>query len=453
MNKNGFNKKSNYDQIISIFDSNIPRRINFNSFINNVSPLILCKENNPISTFNPYDTEIDNNYNNGNKKFSNKKEIEKSSNYNDNFNHLLFYESNINPDEKIQEEIQNSNLFIKKLNNYINISSDEEYHVHKNKNNIERNFISPKLNIRKNNEYTKLTQYSTKIKNNKDVYFTDLKRDLNNIKIKSTNYSSNISYDYNDRKDKKENVLKNIYENTYIEKKNKKNITENKKMKKIPILRSTIELGKTLKTIDEYMEFKKGKSKHKHSHSKKKETNFPKNNSSIKSKVVESNKKEKNKSKNKEKRNKLKNKTNKKNEILNEEKQIKKKGSNENKNEDKKEENEEIKEQKENESSQSEDKNDNVIYIDDDIAQNNTQNKNSKSIPKVKTNKRFFFRSFLCCFGCNNLDINEDDNKCKNNTPNEVNKISDININKDTNINKLNDKNSKNKSNKLKKKK
>ena len=55
------NKNSNDEKIISIFDSNIPRKINFSSFINHVSPLNLDKEIRQISKFNPYDTEIDNN--------------------------------------------------------------------------------------------------------------------------------------------------------------------------------------------------------------------------------------------------------------------------------------------------------------------------------------------------------------------------------------------------------
>ena len=423
---------------------------------------------------------IINNYFNRNYK---KKEVEKTINYNDNMNHILFYESNNSPDYKIEEELKNSNLFIKKLNNYINISSDEEYHAHKNKkknieqyfispklnisknneytkknqysknnNIIEQHFISPKLNIRKNNEYTKMTQYSTNSQNDKDLYFTDLQKELKNIKIKSTNYSSNISYDYKDKKVKNENILNNIYENTYIEKKNKKIPTENKKMKKIPILRSTIQLSKTLKTIDEYMELKKSKSKHKHLRSKKRETIHLKNtNSSLKSKGNETNKKEKSKTKNKEKRNKAKNKNDNKNEILNEEIKLKKKYSNDNKSEDEK----DIKnEKKEKEKKQSEDINNKVICLEDDnISKTNTQNKNSKSIPKVKSNKNFFFRSFLCCFGCDNFDDKEDENKFKIESPNKNNKINNKITNTDSNVNKLSTKKSRNKSNKIKRKK
>ena len=447
------NKNSNDEKIISIFDSNIPRKINFSSFINHVSPLNLDKEIRQISKFNPYDTEIDNNYNNNFNRNYKKKEVEKTINYNDNMNHILFYESNNSPDYKIEEELKNSNLFIKKLNNYINISSDEEYHAHKNKKkNIEQYFISPKLNIRKNNEYTKMTQYSTNSQNDKDLYFTDLQKELKNIKIKSTNYSSNISYDYKDKKVKNENILNNIYENTYIEKKNKKIPTENKKMKKIPILRSTIQLSKTLKTIDEYMELKKSKSKHKHLRSKKRETIHLKNtNSSLKSKGNETNKKEKSKSKNKEKRNKAKNKNDNKNEILNEEIKLKKKYSNDNKSEDEK----DIKnEKKEKEKKQSEDINNKVICLEDDnISKTNTQNKNSKSIPKVKSNKNFFFRSFLCCFGCDNFDDKEDENKFKIESPNKNNKINNKITNTDSNVNKLSTKKSRNKSNKIKRKK
>ena len=186
----------------------------------------------------------------------------------------------------------------------------------------------------------KLTQYSTNNNNKKDISYTDLKNGLTNMKVKSTNFSSNISYDsydkneninintnlysnFHSKKDKdKHNLHKvtfinlnpnnkikksKLYDNTLIDNKIKSNTNVENRKHKIPKLKSTILLSKTLKTIDEYMELKKNK---KYSHSKKKEKRH--NMSNIKVNINQSNKKEKNKSKNKEK-NKLLKKVNKNN--------------------------------------------------------------------------------------------------------------------------------------------
>ena len=58
------------DKLITIFNSNIPKKKYFNSLINNTTPIILnsnfCadiqNEINQISKFNPYDSEINYNY-------------------------------------------------------------------------------------------------------------------------------------------------------------------------------------------------------------------------------------------------------------------------------------------------------------------------------------------------------------------------------------------------------
>ncbi len=66
--KNEIKNNLHMDQILSIFNSNIPRKINFNSFINNNNPNNFnnnyCDNKNneikEISYFNPYDSEKDN---------------------------------------------------------------------------------------------------------------------------------------------------------------------------------------------------------------------------------------------------------------------------------------------------------------------------------------------------------------------------------------------------------
>ena len=216
------------EKIMSIFDSDIPRRINFNSFVNNTSGNTFNNKyyndkpkENPISKFNPYDTEIDKK-----SKFRNPKENRKISIDNDNKNIIFF---GFNSGEKNED----AKFLIKNINNYINISSDEDYNANNNINNniykdinkdinndinndinddiFNQNYITPKLNIKNNNEYSKLSQYSiNNIK--KDSCCTDLKNGFNNIRIKSTNFSSNLSYD---------SYYKN--EKTYINGKKEKN--------------------------------------------------------------------------------------------------------------------------------------------------------------------------------------------------------------------------------------
>lgn len=452
------------EKIMSIFDSDIPRRINFNSFINNTSGNTFNKKyyndkpkENPISKFNPYDSEIDKK-----SKFRKQNEIRKINIDNDNKNIIFF---GFNSGEKNED----AKLLIKNINNYINISSDEDYNINNKNSEINRdinndinrdinseinkdinndifnqNYITPKLFVRNNNEYSKLSQYSINNKK-KDSCCTDLKNGFNNIRIKSTNFSSNLSYDscdkntntyFNGKKEKnpfhKVNFIninrnnknkKKISKNeTLIDNRKKKDIIEHNRPKKIPMLKSTIQLSKTLKTIDEYMELKKKKSKPK-THSKRKGKNNDKKDNLANNN--ESNKKDKSRTKNKTNNKDSKKKIiNYKTEILNNDNQTNK-NNNDKKinNNDKNINNEEKKE----------------------ISDNKEAIKISKSIPKIKTHKNIF-RSFLCCFECLSLE-NEDNNNFNKNQTNNNNIVN-------TDINdKLNDKKIKSKSKNKKKKK
>ena len=455
------NKKSylNDEQLFSIFSENIPRKILYNSFINNNNPIKLnsnyCNNikndiNQPISIFNPYDTEIDSKYNDD---FKRKKLEFEEPNKNEKNDINLDNNNNIYNDYNDYGKNDNENLFIKKLNNYINISSDEGSNL--NQKNEKKNYVSPELKLIKNNNFAKISLYSINKNKDKEIYFTDLKKGLDAIKIKSTNYSSNMSYDNKDSKiknnNKKEistlnkisifNINKNnknnkklkrikFHENTIINDKKKENKTDhNKKERKIPMLRSTIQYTKSLKTIDEYMEINRNKSKTKNSQSKKKENNQKKYNNllNIKNTLNKSNKKEKNKPKSKENRKSQKKKNIHINtDIINENNKTLKDNCKEQidkKNTDKKNTNK---------------------------TNNNNKKSLSKSIKKNKSNPKItinkcFFRSFLCCFGYDNFD-NDIKSNC-NKTP--VNKV----INTDIDNKKLNDKKGKNNSNKKKKSK
>lgn len=445
------------EQIFSIFNDNLPRKIVYNSFINNNTPIRLNEQfgncynqidndKNQVSIFNPYDNEIEHKFNNVfngnniltyNKAY--KKNNEKGDEILDNNNNWKDY---IFPEEN-EENKDNEDLFIQKVNNYINISSDNE-------NNLDKNceekiqYISPKLHCINNNKFKKIAQYSINNPNDKDLFFTDLKKGLNNMKIKSTNFSSNVSYENKDPKNnnKKEisalpkinffNINKNnkkikrikFQDNTII----KENKTDHNKkdIKKIPKLRSTIQYSKTLKTIDEYMELKRKYPKSKNSPSKKRENNHHKthilhNLSSIKSK---SNKKERIKiSKLKDNK-----KSQKKNINININKDIFNKDD------------ETVKANNKDLSDKNKGKN-----INDEIKKGNTKIiKKNKSNPKITMNK-CFFRSFLCCFGIDNCEEVINTKKVKS-PKHKVN-------NTDINNNKLNDKKGKNKSGKKKKNK
>lgn len=411
MSKNGEeNNKSLNAKIVSVFESDIPRKITFKSLISNNSENSMSFSNQlyndnqkskiQISKFNPYDTEID------------KKSKFKQSNINErpgtdiDTTNIVFF--GFKSGEKSEARNEENNVFISKLNSYINISSDEDNNLNiiKNKktkiNQINpQNYISPKLNIKTNNEYIKLTKYSTN--NDKEVNFTDLKNVLKDMKIKTTNFSTNISYDTCGKKDntdikgkkitipkkvsfvgvKKSNLKKNIIikDNTSIYSKNKKNIIDQNKLASNKFgLISAIKLSKALKALDENFEFSKKKSSIHYFHSKKKKIsrNKKRNLTTIKRNFNPFRNKEKNKSQNKEKNKETK-------------KIINKNFNNIN--------------------------NDKIGYSKNKDKKNKISKKEkmniSKSNPKNNANKSLF-HSFLCCFKCANIE--DEDNNSDNKT-------------------------------------
>ena len=441
------------DKLITIFNSNIPKKKYFNSLINNTTPIILnsnfCadiqNEINQISKFNPYDSEINYNYK-GNKNYynynynENKKMKKKKSNKGIKKrpkklkNITVDYGKKYN--DKFDDEKLNQKLFIQKINSYINNSSDDEDDI--NDKDLTYNFFSPKLKqrINNNNNMTKISQYSIKNNNKNDKYFTDFKKGLSNIRIKSTNFSSNISYDNNNNEYKKRKTDDispfNTFNNTSINKRNRsqkklnrkkintlikrkdvENKTDQKQGKKTPMLRSTVVLSKKLRSIDEFTGIKRNKSKPKHSRFKKRKESYERNDNplKIKNNINSPYKKENHKFKSNISSKELK-KINKKNYFLEEE-------------------------------------NENISKNVD-----NKDNKKIDSIPKIKKNKRNFLYSFFCCLG---FDENEIEDKDKLNKSND-NKIIFINSdnnsnNNNTKNNKLNNKKVKSKSSKKKKRK
>ena len=463
MNKNGIKRDSQMDQINSIFNSNIPRKINFNSFINNNPTNFnnnyyddFQKETGEISKFNPYDYENDNNY------FDDYYEYRKRSktnvnnennkeNFNLDNNYYHYYDYS---EEDIHGNHDKSDLFIKKISNYINdINEDDLNNIIIKNYEFKNHFSSPKLKRGKYNE-THISQCSIKKQKKKQVCFTDLKDEPNNIKIRSTNYTSNLSFDNNNNNfDKQEldiyninpineNIINDNKKNTKIKKKNKKidnatfviknhknkrnvhsnlinyrnkdSIMDKKHKKNIPIVRSTIQCSKTLKTIDEYMELKRNKSKSKNSHIKKG------NNSHEKRKIISNIKVNNNELKPKEK-----NKS--KNRLIS----INKKDDN----------NDDTQAKKINKNNNNEDKK--II---------SKKKEKIKSIPKVKSSQSFF-KSFLCCFGYNNCINNNDNNDDNDNDKIIKSKTHKIKTIKTDINNNINDKKPKNKSFKKKKKK
>lgn len=416
MYKNGDeNNKQLNEKIVSLFESDIPRKITFKSLISNNSENSMSlsnqlyndnqKEKIRISKFNPYDNEND------------KKSEFRQSNINerlgtdiDNTNIIFF---DFKSGEKSELKNEENNLFINKIKSYINISSDEDNNLNNKKSKITKinqnkakNFISPKLKIKTKNEYTKLTKYSTN--NNKEVNFTDLKNGINDIKIRTTNFSTNISYHTYGKKDntdingkkrnipkkvsfldaKKSNIKKNIdiNDNTFIHNRNKKsinghnNLTNNKFR-----LISAIKLSKALKALDENFIFSKKKSKINYFHSKKKKIIRKKNRSLTSAKIkynpFNQKEKEKNKMQKKENSNETKALINK---IINNEK-IENKTNKEQNNE---------------------------------ISQKEQMN-NSKSNPK-NNEKKTLFHSFLCCLNCTNIE-DEDNNSDNKANANKIN--------------------------------
>jgi hypothetical protein len=379
-------------------------------------------------------------------------------------NNFTFYNQMYNENENNEEEDENgkNELFISKINKYLNNSS--EYENLFNEKSMKQNFSSPKFKLKYDNELNK-TRHSIKNHNKKKVYFTDLEKGIINNKIKSTNYSSKNSFYHENhkneikRKSKKDikrinkvhisNInkkIRKIHVNSLISNKKRENITEQNPSKKIPKLRSTVQFTKKLNTIDEFMGLKMNKSKRKNSHSKKKENNKLIN---IKNNISECNKKDKLKVKYKGSVKNIKRTGNKKY-CLDEENKtrnlnIHNINNNNNNNND----------------NDIENNINNINKINNDDIDNKLEKKKSpkkikknkngnKSNPKIKTSKSFI-KSFLCCFGYGqeSKDNNASNNICNRNAENKIKIINtDINVN-----NNLNERKTKNKVSKKKKRK
>ena len=186
------NSKINENKISSIFDFNIPRKINYNKSFNkstNENSNVKMEYNSKypkfkkISKFNPYDIGIlktdkkDNIYKTGIKGY-------KSNNY-------IYIHNTKTEIENKENDFRKSNILIQKDKKY----SDSNRKLSQN---LMLKFNTPKINLNLDNYYNKKTpEYLIKIKKQKNQYFTDLKKASNNRKIISTNFSSNGSYNNN----------------------------------------------------------------------------------------------------------------------------------------------------------------------------------------------------------------------------------------------------------------
>ena len=233
--------KLNENKISSIFDLNIPRKINYNnsfnkSTIGNGNNEFKSNSKNQmfrkVSKFNPYDIEF--------LKTTNKENKYKTGIKNHKSNNC-FYITDFNDDSENKEnDIRKSNILINKENKYFNSNK-------KCVQNLMLKFNTPKININIDNNIKNTPEYLIKIKKQKNVYFTDLKKALNNKKIKSTNYSSNGSYNHTEN---------NYYDNKDIK---IKDSSFNRKINEINInrnIRKTQILPNDLKTFGKYLKLK-----------------------------------------------------------------------------------------------------------------------------------------------------------------------------------------------------
>jgi hypothetical protein len=377
-------------------------------------------------------------------------------------NNFTFYNHMYDENENNEEEDENgkNELFISKINQYLNNSSDYENLF--NDKAIKQNFSSPKFKLKYGDELNKSRQ-SIKNQNKNKVYYTDLEKGLINNKIKSTNYSSKNSFFNESHKNEikgkgkkdikhinKVNIsninkkIRKIHVNSLISSKKRENITEQKYSKKIPNLRSTVQYPKKLNTMNEFMGAKMNKLKQKYSHFKKKENNKLIN---IKNNINESNKKDKLKEKYKGSVKNIKRFGNKKY-CLDEEKKTRNINNHNFNNND-----------IDNDNDNNIEKDINNINYDDDINHKNEKKKSPKKIrknksgnksnPKIKSSKTFF-KSLLCCFGYGQeKKDNTSTNICNRNPENKIKIINtDINVN-----NNLNERKTKSKISKKKKRK
>ena len=223
------NTKINENKISSIFDFNIPRKINYNKSFNkstneNSNNKVEYNSKNQkfrkISKFNPYDIGLlktnkkDNIYKTGIKEH-------KSNNY------INIYNTKTEIENK-ENDFRKSNILIQKDKNYFESNK-------KLSQNLMLKFNTPKINLNLGNynDYNKETpEYLIKIKKQKNQYFTELKNASNNRKIKSTNYSSNnesynnneINHYYYENEKKNETKLKDSFDKNINEINIRKNI-------------------------------------------------------------------------------------------------------------------------------------------------------------------------------------------------------------------------------------
>ena len=233
--------KLNLNKDNSIFDLNIPRKINYNNSFNKT---IIDYNNNKfktskkqqfrkVSKFNPYDI--------GYLKLNIKDDINKTGikPKKANFNYI-----NNTDNESANKENESiiSNILTRKNAGYINSNK-------KCSQNLLMKFNTPKTGMNLGIVNKNTPEYLIKIKNQKKQYFTDLKKALNNMKIKSTNYSSNGSYNITEN---------NNYDEGYYNKETKlKDSSFNKKIKKINIHKSNKQFfPKALKTLEKYLKIK-----------------------------------------------------------------------------------------------------------------------------------------------------------------------------------------------------
>ena len=267
------NTKINENKISSIFDFNIPRKINYNKSFNkstneNSNNKVEYNSKNQkfrkISKFNPYDIGLlktnkkDNIYKTGIKEH-------KSNNY------INIYNTKTEIENK-ENDFRKSNILIQK---------DNKKYIDSNKKlsqNLMLKFNTPKINLNLDNYNNKNTpEILNKIKKQKNKYFTDLKKASNNGKIRSTNFSSNESnneinhyYYENDKK----NDLK-IKDSSFDKKINEINIQKN--------IEKTQIIPEFIKSLEKYLNLAsipKSKSKSRHKKNKLK-TNKSANNIKI----------------------------------------------------------------------------------------------------------------------------------------------------------------------------
>ena len=233
--------KLNENKVSSIFDLNIPRKINYH---NSFNKSIIGNGNNEfksnsklqmfrkVSKFNPYDIELLKSINKGDKYKTGIKN-HKSNN--------CIYINNFKDDNSNKEnDIRKSNILINKENKYFNSNK-------KCVQNLMLKFNTPQIKINLDNNIKNTPEYLIKIKKQKNEYFTDLKKALNNKKIKSTNYSSNGSYNHTEN---------NYYDNKEIK---IKDSSFNKKINEINInknIRKTQIFPNHLKTFEKYLKLK-----------------------------------------------------------------------------------------------------------------------------------------------------------------------------------------------------